>query len=93
MYSGSKNASSFDDAGVDNLDETPYLGVDAETGAESWAGLPSWHVLNFNVQYKVSEKIKLNIGVENILDVHYKTFGSGISAPGRSLICSAQYVF
>ena len=93
IYSGSKDPESFDEAGVDNLNETPYLGIDSETEEESWAGLPSWFVLNFGTQYDISENIRLNIGVDNILNAHYKTFSSGISAPGRNFIFSVKYTF
>ena len=93
IYSGSKDPESFDEAGVDNLNETPYLGLDSETEEESWAGSPSWFVLNFGTQYDISENIRLNIGVDNILNAHYKTFSSGISAPGRNFIFSVKYTF
>tara|TARA_B100001250_G_scaffold377612_1_gene366833 strand:+ start:1629 stop:4130 length:2502 start_codon:yes stop_codon:yes gene_type:complete len=93
IYSGSKDPESFDEAGIDNLDETPYLGLDPETGGDDWAGLPSWFILNFGVQYEVSKNIQLNIGIDNILNAHYKTFSSGISAPGRSFVFSAKYIF
>ena len=33
------------------------------------------------------------VGLENILDVHYKTYSSGISAPGRNLILTLQASF
>ena len=89
IYSGFKAANSFDEAGVDNLDEAP-----APTENSSILhGLPGWWVLNFTTEYTASNNLQLNIGVDNILDVHYKTFGSGISAAGRSLIVSAQYRF
>jgi len=89
IYSGFKDASTFDEAGVDNLDETPQSLDDNNV----WHGLPGWWVLNCATQYKVSSKIKLNINFDNVFDAHYKTFGSGISAPGRSIILSAQYKF
>ena len=28
---------------------------------------------------------KITIGLENIFDVHYRSFASGVSAPGRNL--------
>ena len=93
VYSGSKDPDSFDEAGVDNLNESPYLGLNSETEEESWAGLPSWFVLNFGTQYDISENIQLNFGVDNILNAHYKTFSSGISAPGRNFVFSAKYTF
>ena len=85
LYSGEKDADEFDEAGVDNLNETPVLSDN--NNLLSWAGLPAWNTLSIFIEYPV------NIGsvvfsVENIMDTHYKTFGSGISAPGRSFNCS-----
>ena len=33
------------------------------------------------------------LNLENILDTHYKTFSSGISAPGRNLVISLKNEF
>jgi len=89
IYSGFKDATSFDEAGVDNLDETPESIDDNNI----WYGLPGWWILNFSTEYKVSKSLQLNMGIDNIFDMHYKTFGSGISSAGRSWILSAQYKF
>ena len=93
IYSGSKPTEQFDVAGVDNLDETPFLGDDPDTGEGLWAGLPSWYTINLSAQYRLFENTEISFGVENMLDAHYKTFGSGISAPGRNFICSLNYTF
>ena len=63
------------------------------SGDEIWAGLPSWYTLNFSMGYELSSSFGFNFGVENIMDAHYKTFSSGISAPGRNFIFSGQYNF
>jgi hemoglobin/transferrin/lactoferrin receptor protein len=39
---------------------------------------------------RVSEPMSLSFAVENILDHHYRTYSSGISAPGRNLIISLR---
>ncbi len=89
IYSGSKAADEFDEAGVDNLNETPLI-----QGGSSllWAGLPSWQTLNLFVEYPISLGSVI-FSVENITDRHYKTFGSGISAAGRSFNCSINLTF
>ena len=56
-------------------------------------GYPSWWVINTQVGYQYKESLKLSLGLYNLLDVHYKTFASGISAPGRSLMVSAKLSF
>ena len=93
LYAGFKAPSEFDEAGVDNLDETPYLGINESTGLEMHAGLPSWFIMNFSCENMITNNLKIQIGVDNILDMHYKTFGSGISAPGRSVNIGVNYLF
>ena len=56
-------------------------------------GYPSWWVINTKIGYQYRESLKLSLGLNNLLDVHYKTFASGISAPGRSLMISAKLSF
>ena len=56
-------------------------------------GYPSWWIINTQVGYQYRESLNLSLGVYNLLDIHYKTFASGISAPGRSLMASAKLSF
>ena len=96
LFSGSKDKSEFDDADIDNLSETPIIGEEeGEDGGtyRIYAGLPGWSILNFSAQYKIKPNLKLQFGVDNALDLHYKTFGSGVSAPGRSFIASLHLDF
>ena len=54
---------------------------------------PGWYTLNFKAQYKVSDHIILNGGVENITDRRYRPYSSGLTAPGRNFIFSLQVVY
>ena len=56
-------------------------------------GYPSWWVINTQLGYQYRESLNLSLGLYNLLDVHFKTFASGISAPGRSLMVSAKLSF
>lgn len=47
-------------------------------------GMPAWFTINLNASYKINKAIILQIGIENILDTQYRTFASGINAPGRN---------
>jgi len=49
-------------------------------------GSLAWYTLNVRFQYQFSQQFTANFGVENILDFHYRTYSSGISAPGRNFI-------
>ncbi len=78
IYTAWKYIEDMNSSGVDNDD----LG----TGE----GYPSWWTLNTSAQYKVNDNLKIQFGIENILDQHYRTFASGISAPGRNFIISLK---
>lgn len=56
-------------------------------------GSPAWTTTSFNAQYKINKVLMANGGVENIFDVHYRPYASGISAPGRNFILSLKAVF
>lgn len=49
-------------------------------------GNPSWWTLNMNYSLPINDKLSGQLNIENLLDVHYKTYSSGISAPGRNII-------
>ncbi len=65
--------------GKDNIEQSP---IDPITG--EYVGFPQWHTLNWYADYHLNKNFSLNIGVENIFDVHYKEFASAISGPGRN---------
>ena len=64
------------------FDRKPYLYTEE--------GTPAWYTLNVRTAYRVSDNIKVNIALENILDKHYRPYTSGISAPGRNLLISLK---
>lgn len=51
---------------------------------------PSWWTLNAKFQYKISNFIHINAGVENIFDLRYRPYSSGIVYPGRNFILSLK---
>lgn len=52
---------------------------------------PAWYTLNLRTQYQLGEGVTLTTALENITDQRYKTYSSGIAAPGRNLIVSLKY--
>ena len=56
-------------------------------------GTPGWYTLNVTSSYRISDRIDLNIALENILDKHYRPYTSGISAPGRNLLVAFRASF
>ena len=53
-------------------------------------GTPAWYTLNVRAAYAFSRLLSGQVGLENIEDVHYRTFASGVSAPGRNLQVSLR---
>lgn len=54
---------------------------------------PSWYTLNFRSQYQISHALKATVGLENMTNQRYRTYSSGIVAPGTNLILGLGYVF
>ena len=56
-------------------------------------GMPSWMTLNFASYYNPRKNISVGFQIENITDLNYRYFASGISAVGRNYIMSCRYSF
>ena len=72
-------------------DMSPYGEDNEEEGINNT--FPSWCTINWANQFEISENIIAQISIENITDIHYKTFSSGISSPGRNFIISISSRF
>lgn len=73
LFNGKKALEDYNLEGEDNLQYAP---------AE---GLPAWVTLNFRGGYRFGKYLNLQAGVDNLLDVQYRLFASGINAPGRNI--------
>lgn len=81
MYNGWKHLKDYSPNGEDNLQyATPK-------------GMPAWFTLNLKASYQINQWIGIMMGLENILDMNYRTFASGISASGRNFIISIRSSF
>ena len=56
-------------------------------------GSLSWSTLNLYTAFQLGGSLTLNAAVENIFDINYRTFSSGVSAPGRNFVVSATWRF
>lgn len=79
-YNGEKSVSEYGGS-EDNLENATINGT------------PAWYTLNAYYLRKLTNSISTSIALENILDVHYRPFASGVSAPGRNLIVSINAKF
>jgi len=80
-FSGWKYLSNYSDSGEDNLQyATPN-------------GMPSWYTINIRASYDLSTIFTVQAGVDNILDLQYRTFASGINSPGRNIFGTLRVKF
>ncbi|MEN8249708.1 MAG: TonB-dependent receptor [Bacteroidota bacterium] len=54
---------------------------------------PSWYTFNLRSSWQISSYIQFNFGVENILDNRYRTYSSGLVAPGRNWLLGVRSYF
>jgi hemoglobin/transferrin/lactoferrin receptor protein len=54
---------------------------------------PAWYTLNFKAQYALTEFFNVGAGIENLTDVRYRPYSSGISGAGRNFVISLQARF
>ena len=54
---------------------------------------PSWYTLNLRSQYNLTNAFKVSLSIENITNQLYRSYSSGIAAPGTNLILGVSYSF
>ncbi|WP_167605166.1 TonB-dependent receptor plug domain-containing protein [Maribellus sediminis] len=79
----------FDELAPDGQNK-PHLYLPDENGNPY---SPSWWTINLKSNYKLSQKVTLSAGLENILDKRYRPYSSGIVAPGINASISALVKF
>ena len=89
LFSGKKEVDDYSFGGEDGLEETPLI----SKTPEQYAGSPAWNELSYLLQYRWNENTVMRAALENIFDVHYREFASGISAPGRNFKIGLNYSF
>ncbi|MBT8272082.1 MAG: TonB-dependent receptor, partial [Bacteroidia bacterium] len=52
---------------------------------------PSWYTLNLRSQYEITGMTTLTVSLENITNQRYRTYSSGIAAPGTNLILALKH--
>lgn len=84
LFNGKKSLARYNLNGEDNLNYATLLG-------ENGKGTPAWYTLNARCTYKFTPNLSLQIGINNILDTEYRTFASGINAPGRNIYSTFRF--
>jgi hemoglobin/transferrin/lactoferrin receptor protein len=81
------NELSFNQLSPSEADKNYLYALDAQGNPYS----PSWYTLNIRSQYQLNSSTSLTASIENITDQRYRTYSSGISAPGRNFILALRY--
>lgn len=56
-------------------------------------GMPAWLTFNIRGSYQITQHWAMNAGIDNIMDVQYRAFASGINGPGRNIFGTLKYQF
>ena len=89
LYSMYSAGLSFDDLNEEEKLKPAIYAKDANGNPYS----PSWYTLNLKAMFKLNSNFTVSAGLENILDARYKTYSSGLVAPGRNFILSLRGSF
>ena len=92
-FSGSKKPEDYSWGGEDGLNETPIIDANANLEVDRFYGIPSWNIFSLLAQYNLKESSIITLGIQNIFDIHYRTFASGISSQGRSFQAGLKVKF
>lgn len=79
----------FDNLPVSEKSKNEIYAIDENGNPYS----PSWYTLNFKAMYHFQPNFTVTAGVENLLDVRYRPYSSGLTAPGRNLILALKLDF
>ncbi len=80
-FNGWKRLDNYSSSGEDNLQyATPE-------------GMPSWYTINARASYTLNKLFTFQAGVDNILDLQYRQFASGINSPGRNIFGTLRVSF
>ena len=81
LFNGWKRIENYSNSGEDNqVYATPQ-------------GTPAWYTLNLRLSFQAIKQLQLQLGCDNLLDMQYRTFASGINASGRNLFASIRVGF
>lgn len=81
LFNGWKRLANYSTSGEDNLQYA------------TTKGMPSWYTLNLRFSYEVSSWLTAQVGADNLLDLQYRQFASGINSPGRNVFANVRVRF
>ncbi len=87
LFNGSKPLNEYSPSGEDNLKYTPGFSQGISVGN------PSWGIVNIRCGVQIKDSWNIQISGENMLDLGYRVFASGISASGRNISTTLSFKF
>lgn len=84
LFNHRKRLADYNPDGEDNVRYATLLG-------DQGKGLPAWFTINARIAKKLANGFDFQLSVENLLDTDYRTFASGINAPGRNITALVRY--
>lgn len=78
LFNGKKKLEDYNPEGEDNLQYAPAT------------GMPGWTTWNLRGSYRFCKYLTVQAGVDNLMDVQYRAFASGINGPGRNLFMTLR---
>lgn len=60
-------------------------------GQATATGSPAWYTFNARIGFQPVKYFGIDLGCDNIMDLRYRHFASGISAPGRNFFVKATF--
>lgn len=79
LFNASKQVKDYNMLGEDNFGQATALGT------------PAWFTLNARIGFQPISYFGIDMGCDNIMDLRYRQFASGISAPGRNFFITARF--
>lgn len=89
LYSNYNGAKKHEKMAPSELEKSYMYAADKE--GLPWS--PGWITINYKMKYRIVSHITLMAGIENIFDVRYRPYSSGIVSAGRNLIFSLKVDF
>lgn len=89
FFANYNGENAFEDLAVSEQNKAHLYATD--TNGNPYA--PAWHTLNLKTQYCIYTPLTINLGIENITNQRYRTYSSGIAAPGTNVTIGAVYNF
>ncbi|TKG94541.1 TonB-dependent receptor [Puteibacter caeruleilacunae] len=77
---------SYGDLPEDERDKPHLYAKDASGNPYS----PSWLTFNFKTSMQLNSVFQVNLGIENIMDLRYRPYSSGVVSPGRNVVLSVR---